>query len=48
MRWIALLLALLMGACSQPREAPCCTGTPFVLNAGMWQPTAADLAVPAP
>jgi hypothetical protein len=44
----ACLIALLaLGACSNfkpAREAAACTGTPFALNAGLWTPTAEDLA----
>jgi hypothetical protein len=44
MRLLPLLFALLLAACSQAREAPSCTGSPFVLNAGLWQPGPDDLA----
>ncbi|TCZ55820.1 type IV secretion system protein VirB7 [Roseicella aquatilis] len=43
MRRIALLAALFLAACSQPREAPSCSGTPFQLNVGLWHPAAEDL-----
>jgi len=47
MRLLPLLFALALAACSQAREAPSCTGTPFVLNPGLWQPGPDDLAPPA-
>lgn len=39
-----LLLALLLTACAEPREAPSCSGPAFPLNAGLWQPTPEDLS----
>jgi len=45
-RLLMLGLSLILAACTQPREAPVCTGTPFILNAGLWQPVAEDLSPP--
>ena len=44
MRILLLVVLLTLAACSQAREAPSCTGSPFVLNPGLWQPGPADLA----
>jgi hypothetical protein len=44
MRILCLVALLALTACSQAREAPSCTGSPFVLNAGLWQPGPDDLA----
>lgn len=43
MRMFLLAALLTLAACSQAREAPSCTGSPFVLNAGLWQPGPDDL-----
>jgi len=45
-RILILGLSLALAACAQPREVPVCTGIPFVLNAGLWQPGPDDLAAP--
>ena len=44
MRILLLVALLTLAACSQAREAPSCTGSPFVLNPGLWQPGPNDLA----